>query len=418
MRFVIALFCVTLFTVLICNVSAQIECGPEGAWMIAGSSTVQPIANEWAKGYMEMCPGVNVTVAGGGSTSGARQVCNATQPVVDIGNMSREWRIGSEVNVTDARNKKYVCNIGNTQRTVTQVDVAIDGITIVTVNGGLASRCFRSLEGRGLTIDQLRWIYSNFTAQQLIAVGWDRSSVPHRDNSEFTHFFTELSESEACNSGEIRLAAPGSLSGTFDFFREVVLTGASEGLATKRPTGIFTSEDDLELANFLLTSSSTEELFGDSICFFGFSYFIAEGSFFYGVPIQAKGSLTYFPPTFSNIEAGVYRPFSRRIYMNVYDGSSESTGPFISYGLSQEGLNRIKDLGFVPPPQDELTSILARIGRDASPTSPPTKRPTQAPVSSPAPPPVADEEPCGLLGLRLFCPLSFCGILGRIIGLC
>lgn len=413
MKFSSLFLCVTL---LCCDVSAQVECGPDGTWSITGSSTVEPIAKVWAEGYMKMCPGIVVSVTGGGSTSGAQHVCNATQPAAEIGNMSRQWRIGNEVNVTDSGNKKYVCNIGDQQRTVTQIDVAIDGLTVVAVNGGIASQCFRSLEGRGLKIDQLRWIYSNFTAQQLSSSGWDRNAIPHLDNSEFTHFFRELSNSEECKAGEIRLAAPGTLSGTFDFFKENVLPAAAEGVATNRPTGIFRSEDDEELINFLL-NSGPEELYGDAICFFGYSYFVAEGIFLYGVPIEAKGSPTYFSPTFRNIEAGVYRPFSRRIYMNVHDGSSESTGPFISYGFSQEGQQKIRALGFVPPPVGELSSILARIGRDPSPTSPPTNKPTRAPVLSPVAPPVNDKS-CGIFGLNVFCPLTFCGLFGRVLGFC
>ena len=413
MRFATILFCIPL---LLCEVSAQIECGPNGTWAMAGSSTVQPIADVWAAGYMKMCPGINVTVTGGGSTTGARQVCNASQPAVEIGNMSRQWRIGSEVNITNVGNKKYACNIGNQQRTVTQIDVAIDGLTVVAVNGGVAARCIRSLEGRGLKIDQLRWIYSNFTAQQLSSAGWDRNVIPHLDSTEFTHFFRELSDSEECKAGEIRLAAPGSLSGTFDFFREIVLTSATEGLATNRPTGVFTSENDEELISFL-TASSNEELYGDAICFFGYSYFVAEGTFLYGVPIEARGSGSYFSPTFKNIETGLYQPFSRRIYMNVHDGSSDATGPFISYGLSQEGLQTIRALGFVPPPSEELPSILARIGREPSPTSPPSKRPTRAPSLSPVVPPDKDTA-CGILGLSLFCPITLCGLLGRLFGLC
>ena len=393
--------------------AAQVECGPDGTTLsIAGSSTVQPLAQAWANGYTTMCPNITVTVAGGGSTSGARQVCNVTQPAVDIGNMSRDWRIGSEVNVSsESSSKKFVCNQGDLTRRVTQVDVAIDGITIAAVASGVAANCFRSLEGRGLKIDQLRWMFSNFTVSQLRATGtWDINVIPFVDARKLTHNFTELSNLPACNAGLIRLAAPGALSGTFDFFREVVLTATTEGLAKE----VFTSEDDDVLVDFLL--STEEAVFGDSVGFFGYSYFAAEGSFLYGVPIKAKGGVNYHSPNIENIEAGVYEPFARRIFMNVLDDSIASTGPFISYGFSQEGIQKLREANFIPPPPQEITGLLARIGRDPSPTSPPTTRPTRAPVTAPTNAPVFPK--CGVLGLSLFCPLTGCGFWGRLFGAC
>lgn len=396
------------------TVSAQVECGPNGTTLsIAGSSTVQPLAQVWADGYRIMCPGIAVTVSGGGSTSGARQVCNASQPAVDIGNLSRQWRLGNEANVSGVpAQRKYDCNIGDTTRRVTQIDVAIDGITMATVASGVAANCFRALEGRGLKIDQLRWMYSNFTASQLTATGtWDGNTIPFLDATKLTHNFAELSNLPACNAGLIRLAAPGSLSGTFDFFREAVLTAPREGLTI----GVFTSEDDDELVQFLL--STEEAVFGDSVGFFGYSYFAEEGSFLYGIPIKAKGGVNYHSPNIQNIEAGVYQPFSRRIYMNVLDTSIASTGPFISYGFSQAGLQKLRDANFIPPPPQEITGLLARIGRDPSPTDPPTTRPTRAPVTR-APTNAPIVRKCGVLGLSLFCPLTGCGFWGRLFGIC
>jgi hypothetical protein len=44
-------------------------------------------------------------------------------------------------------------------------------------------------------------------------------------------------------------------------------------------------------------------------------------------------------------------------------------------------------------------------------TSAPTRAPTSAPISS-------KTKKCGLFGLRILCPLTGCGILGRFLGLC
>jgi phosphate transport system substrate-binding protein len=418
---------------------AQLECGPPGSFTIAGSSTVEPIALAWAKGYTARCPDTNIIVEGGGSSVGAGRVCNLTAAgtAVEIGTMSREWTT-AEANQT-ATPGKYICNIGTQGRIVTQIDVAIDGITIALISGGLAAQCLRKLNGQGLSIDQLRWIYSNYTTTQLIAPGWDATSIPNDDNNETSHKWTEISGKTLCPliDFEIKLSAPGSLSGTFDFFKTQVLPNATEGVATKRPNGIVQSEIDEELVEFVETSS--EEVYGDAIGFFGFSYFINEGQILYGVPIRAKGATVWIKPNLTTVTDGTYVPFSRRIYMNVLDASLEQTGPYISYGLNQEGIGIVKKVGYVPPPRIELAEILARIGRlppapTPAPNFPPCRyssccffrctpiRPSSTPVLLPTFIPTFTDPTirgrCGLLNLSIFCPRSLCGVVGRILGLC
>ena len=51
-----------------------------------------------------------------------------------------------------------------------------------------------------------------------------------------------------------------------------------------------------------------------------------------------------------------------------------------------------------------------------SPEKSPTKTPTVTPTKAPTDAPVQDD--CGLLGLNIFCPFTFCGLFGRLIGLC
>ena len=159
-----------LFLASVTAASAQLVCGPSGSFTIAGSTDVEIIAASWAQGYTAKCPGAKITVVGGGSSAGARRVCNeeTAGTAVEIGNMSRDWNPISEANVTDAAKRKFVCNFGNKSRAVTQIDVAIDGIAVVVINAGLVAQCLRKLDGGGLSIDKLRWIYSDYTKAQLI----------------------------------------------------------------------------------------------------------------------------------------------------------------------------------------------------------------------------------------------------------
>jgi ABC-type phosphate transport system substrate-binding protein len=393
------------------TVVSQDTCGDAGTINIAGSTTVEPIALAWAEGYQAKCPGTTVNVTGGGSTVGARKVCalpSAGFPA-EIGTMSREWRLGSEVNQT-ATPFKYKCVQGNQSRTVTQVEVAIDGLTVVLVNGGLVARCVRNnITGKGLTIDQLRWIYSNYTRAQLIASKWSPSALANSDNNDTTHLWSELNV--ACPAFRIKLASPGILSGTFSFFKETVLPNATEGIATNRPGApLFTSEDDNALVQYVATSSN--ELYGDAITYFGYAYYAENGLLFYGVPIQPLTGGAYIKPTQQNVEDGLYTPLSRRIYMNFLDSALPLTAAFLSYGFNPEGIKRLEKTGYVKPTRTEIVDGLLRVGRDAPiPTAAPVRPPTFSPVVAPTEPPtlppfvvplvpvsVSPQETCGPAG--------------------
>jgi phosphate transport system substrate-binding protein len=61
--------------------------GAEGQISVAGSTTVQPLAEKLAEVYMEANPDVKIDVAGGGSSSGVKAAGDGT---ADIGNASRK----------------------------------------------------------------------------------------------------------------------------------------------------------------------------------------------------------------------------------------------------------------------------------------------------------------------------------------
>jgi phosphate transport system substrate-binding protein len=375
--------------------AAQSPCGPAGSLSLAGSSTVFPFAVAWAQGYSDQCDNVTVTVEEGGSTVGAGRVCGQITrgSPVDIGNMSRQWRATEAGSNGDGT---WQCKIGDTSRSVIPVEVGIDGISVVIVSGGVGNKCIGS---RGLTQDQLRWIYSSYTFAQLNATGWNASSLPNSDNNDATHLWSELDP--RCDKVEIKIGGPDDLSGTFDFFRENILTDFANGetFAFNRPNGYFNSADDVALVRFV--ESSSFEDYGDAVVFFGFSYYIGERGVLIGVPIQNKTG-QFVAPTVESIETGAYSPLSRRLYMNVLNSPSAiaMAGPFLSYCFSAFGTARISG---IPIPVSERPGQLARLG-----WVPPT--PTAAPIKPP--------KVCGILGLSIFCPFTLCGFFGRLLGVC
>lgn len=199
--------------------SAQEECGPSG-FGIAGSSTVFPIATAWVEGYIAMCPDIEISpIDDDGSSNGAARVCDASEEgasAVEIGNMSREWE--DDEAAVQADGFTYQCVAGDTSRSVIQVDVALDGISVVASGGGAAAVCIQAIGG--LTVDQLRWIYSSYTDTQLEANGWDPASLANSDGNETTRLWSELDVS--CEATEVVASGQDDTHGTHDYFAETV----------------------------------------------------------------------------------------------------------------------------------------------------------------------------------------------------
>jgi hypothetical protein len=79
----------------------------------------------------------------------------------------------------------------------------------------------------GLTINQLRWIFSSFTIHELISNGWDPTALPFSDGDDSTHLWSELNEN--CTATEIAIV---DLAGqdTMRYFNHKITTGPGEEL--------------------------------------------------------------------------------------------------------------------------------------------------------------------------------------------
>ena len=103
-----------------------------GTINIAGSSTVYPVASAWGQAYSDANSDYTVTVAGGGSGAGASKVCSTDSDSVHIGDMSRDWK-SSEA---EAGEDGFTFKCLDSDITVTQLIVAIDGLSVVVKKGG------------------------------------------------------------------------------------------------------------------------------------------------------------------------------------------------------------------------------------------------------------------------------------------
>ena len=328
---------------------------------IAGSSTVFPVASAWGQSYSALNADYTVTVAGGGSGAGASKVCSTDADSVNIGDMSRGWK-SSEASV-DADGYTYNC--ANSDVTVTQLIVAIDGLSVVYKKGGAADQCISSMGG--ISMAQLRWVFTDWTEAELEGDGLVMTSVIPNSDDDGTREWADLHNSSACPDQEIKLWGADSDSGTYEYFGEQVFCKkcfadadpVSEGFDTAR--GYQNSADDNQIVNGLT---------GDeyAIGYFGFAYYEENANKLSVAAIanndthgvQDAGNAV--APESSTVADGSYAPLSRYIYMNVNNNDWDLVRDFFEYGFSEEGMDQVADVGYVPLPADMLADMKARLG--------------------------------------------------------
>ena len=308
---------------------------------IAGSSTVLPLAEAWAEAYTEICGDTTITVESGGSSSGAGRVCanSAKGSQVDIGDMSRDWKATETQDGVDA-NGQVECAVGDTSITVTQLVVAVDGLSVVTKKGGAADMCIQQMGG--LTVAQLRWIFSAETAAELTTAGLDMSSVtPNGDNDDSTHKWSELNAN--CPDAEIVLAYPDAASGTYEYFFESILDEASQGFRAGTQ-----SSDDNVLVNTLNGDDT-------AIGYFGFAYYAENQATLSAAGVandhvygMGDTTETAVIPDAGTVRDGSYAPLSRPLFMNVNNDVWDEVSAFLTWAYSGDGTAEISEVGYVP----------------------------------------------------------------------
>ena len=325
----------------------EVVCGPDGSISIAGSSTVLPLAEAWAEHYQEACDGISITVESGGSSSGAGRVCanSAKGTPVDIGDMSRDWK-ATEANRGDD-GYTMDCLVGDTTRSARQIVVAMDGLSVVMKKGGAAETCVNGMGG--LTVDQLRWMFSAETSAELTADGLDMSVVtPNGDNDDTTHKWSELSAS--CPDAEIALAYPDAASGTYEYFFEEILHEAEQGFRAGQQ-----SSDDNVLVNALVGDET-------AIGYFGYAYYVENLATLTAAAVEnSAGNMV--APSADSVADGTYNPLSRPLFMNllVDDASLAKTVPFLEFGFGDGGDLLVNSVGYVALTADQQAEMENRL---------------------------------------------------------
>lgn len=282
----------------------------QGRVEIDGSSTVYPISEAAASMFEKEFPNVAVTVGVSGTGGGFERFIKGE---TDISDASRPIK-ASELKAANDAGVKFV-----------ELPVAYDGLTIVVhKDNNWVDQ---------LTVDELGKIFTEGGA----AKNWSdvREGFPQK---------------------QIQIFAPGTDSGTFDYFKEVV--AAKNG---SMRSDMSVSEDDNVLVTGVAGSPS-------AIGFFGAAYYEENKDKLKAVPIVNSAGVAVTPNP-ETIENGAYNPFSRPlfIYVNAKSLSRPEVKRFVMSYLMNASATA-SATGYTPLPAEVIDNALMNARRRKSGT--------------------------------------------------
>jgi phosphate transport system substrate-binding protein len=273
-----------------------------GKIAIDGSSTVFPFAQAAAELFREENPDVNITVGESGTGGGFEKFCAGE---TDISNASRPIKEDEEVPVCKKAGITYK-----------ELTVANDGISVVT-NPAQSVEC--------LTVDQLKQL-------------WQDDKVTNYD---------ELGADGL--SGDVSLYGPGTDSGTFDFFTDVI--NGEEGVSRKKYQP---SEDD----NVLVQGIAGDE---EGLGYFGFTYYEENADKLNLVAVDNGDGCV--EPSVETIQDGSYAPLSRPLFMYPSDKALERPEVKAFMDFIAENANSIAEAAqFVPLTDEQIADAQGALG--------------------------------------------------------
>ncbi|MEA5450849.1 PstS family phosphate ABC transporter substrate-binding protein [Leptolyngbya sp. CCNP1308] len=290
-----------LTTAVVLGISTPSAVSQNSIIQIDGSSTVYPISEAMAEEFMAANRGTQVTVGVSGTGGGFSKFCAGE---LDITGASRPIK-DSEVEACAAAGIEYI-----------EVPVATDALTVV-INP-------ENTWADEMTVEQLQTLWSP-EAQGTIT-SWNQID-PSWPNEP------------------IDLYGPGTDSGTFDYFTEVIVgeSGSSRADYTA-------SEDD----NILVIGVGRET---NAIGYFGLAYYLENQDTLKAVAVNGV------EPTPENVENGTYAPLSRPIFVYVKTSSLESrpeVRAFVEFML-ENGPEIVPEVGYVPLSEQRYADLLAEL---------------------------------------------------------
>lgn len=261
---------------------------------VDGSSTVVPVSRRMAEAFQQANPAVHVTVGSSSTSDGFNKLCAGQ---VDIADASRPINTGEE-QACRAKNIDFI-----------ELPIAFDSLSVVVNPKNTFVDC--------LTVAELRKMWEPAAEGKVKQWKDVRSSFP---------------------AEPIALFAPGSTSGTFDYFTLAIngTQGHSRGDYTK-------SDDDTVLANGVATDPN-------GLAYFGYAYYRANRETLKLVSIDnGHGCVA---PTAETVMDATYEPLSRPIflYVNATAAARPEVSAFASFAISPDHAKTVQEVGYVPLP--------------------------------------------------------------------
>lgn len=272
---------------------------------IDGSSTVFPLTEAVAEEFMAENQGTRVNVGASGTGGGFSKFLRGETAINDASRpiAPNELERAEEAGID-----------------VIELPVAYDGVAVVVHPENDWVEC--------LTVDELRQL-------------WEPNSSIDRWNQLRDEF----------PDREIDLYAPGTASGTYDYFTEAIV--GESGASRSDFTG---SEDDNVLVQGIEGTES-------SLGYFGLSYYQnnADDLKVLGIdPDERDGGASCVTPTPETVQDGSYRPLSRPLFIYVNpDKLNETVEAFVEFYIENAG-ELAPDVGYVGMPDAAYELVLQR----------------------------------------------------------
>jgi phosphate transport system substrate-binding protein len=302
----LALLLFALLTTMAAAVAAfsLLACGGNGKTTIIGdgSSTVFPISEAVAEEFSNVRDDVEVVVGISGTGGGFQKFCNGE---TDFSDASRP--------IED--DEVQACADNGIE--ATEFQVAFDGLSVLVNPANDFVEC--------LTVDELKRIWEPGSTVD----SWDdvRSEWPNE---------------------RINLYGPGTDSGTFDYFTEVIVGEEDASRADYQA-----SEDD----NVLVQGVAGDE---NALGYFGFAYYEQNTDRLKLVAVD--GGEGCVAPSRETILSGEYAPLSRPLFVYVRNDALERSEvvDFMRFYLT-EGPALVQEVGYVEAPDEVYEEGLAKL---------------------------------------------------------
>ena len=292
---------------------------------ISGSSTVEPISTKVAELYEDVCPDTLVTVDGPGTGDGFALFCDGQ---TDISDASRAIK-DSEAETCAANGIEF-----------TELKVAFDGIAVMTNPNNEAVACLSFADLYALLGGQSEG-FDNWSDASDLGTSLGSDVAPYPD-------------------APLGISAPGTESGTYDSFIEIVL----EGIAEEQGDEQLVRQDFAGQAqdNVIIEGIAGSDT---SLGWVGFAFADENADRVKSLAIAAEPGGECIEPTIDTIADGSY-PVSRSLYIYVNNAKvaeNPALAGYVDFYLTDgytEGVTKaFGDAGYVELPADQLDATKA-----------------------------------------------------------